>query len=66
MDMATHYAIGINFQPLVFLAMPNTVQKKIAIFSSDKDIQPFNDGKCDKIQFLLIPDFVFATHDKLI
>jgi hypothetical protein len=62
MDMTAHNAICTYFKPLIFLAIPDTIQKNILVFPPDKHIQPIDNGKGYKVQSALITDLVFPAH----
>jgi hypothetical protein len=44
------------------LAISPTLQHNIPVLISDKEIYPINNSKTDKIQFIRIAKFIFATH----
>jgi hypothetical protein len=44
--------------------MTNAFQKNIFIVSTNKNVKPIYNGKGNKVQFILIADFVFAAHGK--
>src|SRR5258706_3093866 len=62
MNMAAHDTPTINLKSFFFLTEPPTIKYDIFILSSDKQIDPMNDGKADKIHFTRISKLIFPTH----
>lgn len=60
--MTRHNTIGTDFQALVLLTITYAVKENVAILLTSKNIQPLNDGKCDKVKFILIANFIITTH----
>ena len=60
--MRGHDAIGIELQAFVMDTMLKTFEQDVLVFLSDKQVNPANDGKGDKVQLVLISEFVFAAH----
>jgi hypothetical protein len=60
--MAGHQAIGIYLQPFFFLTKLYALYPYVFILFSDKHINPINRGIGNKVQAVIISEFVFATH----
>ena len=58
--MVAHDAPGIENEAFFLLAVPEAVDKDIAVGFAGKDIDPFHHGKGDEVDGLLVPDFVAA------
>ncbi|MDQ3842594.1 MAG: hypothetical protein M3342_01060, partial [Bacteroidota bacterium] len=55
--------IDIELQAFVTDAMLKAFEQDVLVFISDKQVNPVNEGKGDKVQFVLISEFVFAAHN---
>jgi hypothetical protein len=64
--MVGHYTISIELQSFVPLAILQAIDKDVPIDISCKDIKPPDNSKGDKVKFILITDFVFMTHRKML
>jgi hypothetical protein len=46
----------------VLLAITNAVQEDITVFSSNENIKPVNDSEGNKVDGILISDFILTAH----
>ena len=63
MNMVTHNAPCIDFQPFIFYAIVEAINNQIFINRSGQRVYPVNCRKGYKIQFLLIVDLIVSAHD---
>jgi len=61
--MIRHDAPGIYFQLFFPLAILQACYYYIFVLAPGKNINPMNNGKRNKVNSLLIPDFVFLAHN---
>jgi hypothetical protein len=61
-DMTRHDAPSVQIHSFVFNAIFPAVKHYRFVFLSDEDIDPVNDGICDKIKLVCITEFVLTAH----
>lgn len=63
MNVIAHDALGMQHEAFVRLAVPETVDEDVTVGLTGKYIHPFDYGKGDEVDRLLVPDFIAAdTH----
>jgi len=58
-----HDALGVYFQSFFPLAILQACYYYIFVHAPGKNINPRDNGKRNNVNSLLVPDFVFFTHD---
>ena len=61
-NVAAHNAVSNYFKTFVLLAIPDASKEDIFVFSPDENVKPVDYRKGDKVQCILISDFVFSAH----
>jgi len=61
-DVTAHDAIRTQLQSFVLLTAAKAGKENVFVFLADEYVQPVDDGEGDKVEFVLISDFVFAAH----
>ena len=61
--MTGHEAIRMHLKAFVFLTIFNAINQDSAILIANKNINPINDCKRDKIDAGLISDFILSAHN---
>jgi hypothetical protein len=63
--MTAHHTPSVNFEALVVLAMFPAFKDYFFIFVSDKQVDPVNNRKTNKVKLALVVEFIFAAHNSL-